>query len=158
LQNVLLHVSFGRPLPLLPSDGVHVIAVFAGLSSGIRTSRINNKQTELLHGAAASIGAPTNVRLRRTSSTALVVSWDPPQAAPSASLVGYRVYYSSYADYDLERWLSVEIGPFTVTELSGLQPHTVYAVRVRAKASDGQLGALSEVVVSNKLEHGQHNM
>ena len=106
---------------------------------------------------AASIGAPTNVQLRRTSSTALVVSWDPPPSVPSGSVTGYRVYYSSYADYDLERWLSVEIGPYTVSEISGLQPHTVYAVRVRAKAPDGQLGALSEVAVSNKLEHGEPN-
>ena len=103
----------------------------------------------------ASIGAPTNVQLRRTSSTALIVSWDPPPSSPAGSVTGYRVYYSSYADHDLERWLSVEIGPYTVTELSGLQTHTVYAVRVRAKATDGQLGALSDVVVSNKLEHGQ---
>jgi len=75
----------------------------------------------------------------------------------AGGIAGYRVYYSSYADYDLERWLSVEIGPYTVTEISGLQPHTVYAVRVRAKAPDGQLGALSEDVVSNKLEHGERN-
>ena len=95
------------------------------------------------------------MRLRRTSSTALVVSWDPPPSVPTGSVAGYRVYYSSYADYDLERWLSVEIGPYTVTEISGLQPHTVYAVRVRAKAPDGKLGALSEVAVSNKLEHGK---
>ena len=82
--------------------------------------------------------------------------WEPPPpSAPRGSVTGYRVYYSSYADHDLERWLSVEIGPYTVSEISGLQPHTVYAVRVRAKAVDGQLGALSEVVVSNKLEHGE---
>ena len=110
----------------------------------------------MCHCGAASIAAPTNVKLRRTSSTALVVSWDLPPSVPASNVAGYRVYYSSYADYDLERWLSVEIGPYTVTEISGLQPHTVYAVRVRAKAPDGQLGALSEVAVSNKLEHGQH--
>ena len=109
------------------------------------------------HCDAASITAPTNVQLRRTSSTALVVSWDPPPSVTPDGVAGYRVYYSSFADYDLERWLSVETGPYTVTEISGLQPHTVYAVRVRAKAPDGQLGALSEVVVSNKLEHGKRN-
>jgi len=62
-----------------------------------------------------------------------------------------------YAYPDLERWLSVEIGPYTVSKISGLQPHTVYAVRVRAMASDGQVGELSEIVVSNELEHGQQH-
>ena len=48
LQSVL-HVSFGRPLPLLPSDGVHVIAAFAGLTLGrLRCGPLSWLSTQLL--------------------------------------------------------------------------------------------------------------
>jgi len=105
------------------------------------------------------IGQPTNVQLRRTGSTTLDVSWDAPQLPISASpyqptVASYWVYYSPFADHDLDRWASVELGPYTSIELTGLDPHTVYAVQVRARSTDGRYGNMSEVVVSNKLEYG----
>lgn len=93
--------------------------------------------------------APKNVKLRRVSSTALEVSWDPP---PVSGIAGYRIHYNMFAIPDIDKWLSVEIGPYTVAELSGLEPHTSYAVRVRAKGIDGRYGNFSETMVSNKLE------
>jgi hypothetical protein len=57
---------------------------------------------------------------------------------------------------DMDRWSNVEMnGPITVTELNGLDPHTVYAVRVRARGADGRYGNFSDVVVMNRLESGQ---
>lgn len=90
------------------------------------------------------------------------MKWDPPAPLhPSIaaghhlpSVAGYRVYYSSFADHDLERWSSVEIGPYTTHDLQGLDTHTVYAVQVRAKSTEGRYGNLSEVVVSNRIEQG----
>ena len=96
--------------------------------------------------------APTNVQLRRVSSTALDVSWDPP---PVSGIAGYRIHYNMYPNPDMDKWLSVEIGPYTVAELAGLEPQTSYAVRVRAKGIDGRYGNFSEAVVSNRLENGK---
>lgn len=85
------------------------------------------------------------------SSTALEVSWDPP---PVSGIAGYRIHYNMFAIPDIDKWLSIEIGPYTVAELSGLEPHTSYAVRVRAKGIDGRYGNFSETMASNKLESG----
>jgi netrin-G3 ligand len=94
--------------------------------------------------------APTNVQLRRTSATAIDVSWDAPSYQ---GVIGYRVYYHTSAVADMDRWQSQEIsGPFTVTEISGLEPHSVYAVRVRARGADGRYGNYSDIVVANRLE------
>ena len=101
---------------------------------------------------SATMPAPTNVRLRRISPTAMEASWDAP---PTLGITGYRVYYNMFAVPDMEKWQSLEIGPYTVTEISGLDPHTVYAVKVRAKAADGRYSNFSEVVVINKIEHGK---
>ena len=97
------------------------------------------------------ISLPTNVQLRRTSPTAMEVTWDPPLYH---GIAGYRVYYSMFALPDMDRWQSLEIGPYTVAEIAGLDPHTAYAVRVRAKSQDGRYGNYSEIVYTNKLEHG----
>lgn len=116
-----------------------------------------------------TLGAPVNVQLRRTSSTSLEVTWDPPPHSSSttsaigqyhqASISGYRIYYSPYANYDLDHWLSMDLFvAHTTAELQSLEPHTTYAVQVRAKSADGRYGNLSEVVVSNKLEHGMYEV
>ncbi len=59
-----------------------------------------------------------------------------------------------FAIPDMDKWQSQEIGPYTVTDISGLEPHTVYAVRVRAKSSDERLGNFSEIVTTNNLPQG----
>lgn len=96
--------------------------------------------------------APTNVKLKRISPTAIEVQWDPPPNFPS--IAGYRVYYNMFAIPQMERWQSVEIGPYTVTDINGLEPHTVYAVRVRARSVDGRYGNFSLVVATNNLAQG----
>lgn len=97
------------------------------------------------------LGAPVNVIVRRISPTDLEVTWDPPTYH---GIAGYRVYYNTFAAPNMDHWLSIELGQYTVVEISGLEPHTVYAVRVRAKSTDGSYGNYSDIVVSNKLEHG----
>ena len=101
---------------------------------------------------AEALAPPTNVQLRRTLPTAMEVTWDPPSYQ---GIAGYRVYYSMIVLIDMERWQSVEIGPFNIIEITSLEPHTVYAVRVRAKLIDGKYGNLSDIVYSNKLEDGE---
>ena len=39
--------------------------------------------------------------------------------------------------------------------IGGLEPHTVYCVRVRAKLADGRYGNFSEVVITNRLTSGK---
>ena len=90
---------------------------------------------------------PTNIQLRRTSPTIIEVRWDD----PDEPVAGYRIYYSIYATLDMDRWQSMETGPYTVAEISSLEPHSVYAVRVRAKGTDGRYGNYSELVYLNDL-------
>ena len=95
--------------------------------------------------------APQDVKLKRISPTAVEVSWKPPNFP---GIAGYRIYYNMFAIPDMEQWQSMEIGPYTVTDISGLEPHTVYAVRVRAKSIDGRSGNFSEIVTTNNLAQG----
>ena len=93
--------------------------------------------------------APKNVRLRRVSPTALEVMWEEPNFP---DITGYRVYYNMFAVPDMDKWDSMEImGPYTVAEIGALEPHTVYAVRVRAKGQDGRWGNYSEIKTLNPI-------
>ena len=95
--------------------------------------------------------APTNIQLRRISSTAVEVSWDAPLYQ---NVAGYRVYYHTSPSADVSDWQSVEIGPYTVTEVGGLAPNTLYAFRVRAKAGDNRYGNFSSVVMFRRHDTG----
>ena len=88
---------------------------------------------------------PTNIQLRRISPTAIEVRWDPP--ADTANIAGYRVYYNMYAVPDMKDWQSVELDTVRQIEINGLKPHSVYAVRVRSKSTDGRYGNYSDIKV-----------
>ena len=77
------------------------------------------------------------------------VSWESPFPA-----AGYRVYYNKFAVPDMEKWQSVQIGPYTVMEINGLEPHTAYAVRVCGMAANGRYGNLSEAIITNQIQQG----
>jgi len=79
------------------------------------------------------------------------VSWDAPLYQ---SVVGYRVYYHTSPSADIDDWQSIEIGPYTVTEIGGLAPNTLYAFRVRAKAADGRYGNFSSVAMLRRHDTG----
>ncbi|XP_041360358.1 tyrosine-protein phosphatase Lar-like isoform X2 [Gigantopelta aegis] len=89
--------------------------------------------------------APKNVKIRRTSSSIIEVTWD----EPNFPVAGYRIYYNMFATPDMDVWQTLDTGPYTVAEITGLEPHTVYAVRVQAKSVDERYGNLSEVVTSD---------
>ena len=96
--------------------------------------------------------APKNIRLRIVTPTSIGVEWDP-SLYPS-HIAGYRVYYNTYAIPEMDKWQSQELGPYTSTTINGIEPHTVYAVKVRAKSVDGRFGNFSKVVTTNVLPQG----
>ena len=102
---------------------------------------------------AAAIAAPSDVQVRRTSPTTMEVTWS---ASSFNGVAGYRVYYSELAlPDDMERWRSVDVGPATVAEVRRLEPHSAYAVRVRAKSVlDARLSNYSDIAYTNRLHHG----
>lgn len=87
--------------------------------------------------------APENVQVERTTLTTLQVTWD----EPKIPVAGYRIYYNLFDVDRLELWDQIDIGPYTVAEITGLETHTSYGVKVQAKSADGRLGNLSKTVV-----------
>ncbi|XP_064607458.1 tyrosine-protein phosphatase Lar-like isoform X3 [Liolophura sinensis] len=88
--------------------------------------------------------APKNVKVQRATPTSLLVFWD----EPSFPVAGYKVYYNMFALPNMDMWQSIEIGPYTVTEITGLRGHTIYAVCVQARSVDGRYGNLSNITQS----------
>jgi hypothetical protein len=83
------------------------------------------------------------------------VSWDPPASPSAGSIAGYRIYYGMLAlPTDMDQWHTVDIEPYTYVEIKGLESHTAYAVRVRARSSDNRLSNFSEIAYTNGLEYG----
>lgn len=95
--------------------------------------------------------APKEVKLRRTSPTTIEVTWQ----EPDQPVAGYKIYYNMFALPSMDLWHNKEIGPYTVTEISGLETHTVYAVRVQSRSVDGRYGNLSEVALTGFLPPGK---
>ncbi|XP_067679322.1 tyrosine-protein phosphatase Lar-like isoform X10 [Haliotis asinina] len=89
--------------------------------------------------------APKNVKIRRTSSSIIEVTWD----EPDFPVAGYKIYYNMFATPDMAVWQTLETGPYTVAEITGLETHTVYAVRVQARSVDDRYGNLSEMVTTD---------
>lgn len=110
------------------------------------------KQTKHLNSDA--LPTPLNIRLRQTSTTSMEVSWDELYAKNPLDVLGYRIYYSSTPNANIDKWSFIDIGPGTSAEVHGLDPSTTYSVRIRARGSDGRFGILSDQVVSNRLDYG----
>jgi len=84
------------------------------------------------------------------------VTWDPPPPPSVGTIAGYRVYYSMLAlTSDMDQWLTFDVGPYTMAEILRLEPHTAYAVRVRARSSDNRLSNFSDTAYTNRLEQGR---
>jgi len=81
------------------------------------------------------------------------VTWDP---SAYNGIAGYRIYYSDLAlPSDMDQWHRVDVGPYTVAEVSGLEPHSAYAVRVRAKSVvDARFSNYSDIAYTNRLNQG----
>lgn len=73
---------------------------------------------------------------------------------------GYRIFYSPFDLENLDSWQSIDIGPYRVAEITGLEKQS-YAIRVAAKSLDGRLGNASAVVLASaptcKLKSGCHD-
>ncbi|XP_070195997.1 tyrosine-protein phosphatase Lar-like isoform X3 [Littorina saxatilis] len=98
--------------------------------------------------------APKMVKVRRTSPTSIEVSWD----EPNFPVAGYKIFYNMFATPVMYVWQQMETGPYTVADITGLEPHTVYAVRVQAKSVDGRYGNLSETVTTDVKEVQRDNV
>ena len=59
-------------------------------------------------------------------------------------MAGYRVYYNIFAVEDMSQWAHIDIGPYTVTDITDLDVKLMYAVKVQARSVDGRYGELSE--------------
>ena len=91
--------------------------------------------------------APKNVNVERTGATSLSVSWE--HSGELAAIKGYRVYYNMVADPEMDKWIhKEEFGVFNQMDLEGLEAHTMYVVRVRAKGDNNMLGEFSEIVTT----------
>ena len=111
------------------------------------------KNNKILQNSDA-LPTPLNIRLRQTSATSMEVSWDELHGKNPLNVLGYRIYYSSTPNANLDKWSIIDIGPGTSAEVHGLDPSTTYSVRIRARGSDGRFGILSDQVVSNRLDYG----
>ncbi|UXI17727.1 RING finger protein 11 [Sarcoptes scabiei] len=87
--------------------------------------------------------APTSVQALATSETTVEVWWD--EMPFFNDILGYTVLYTQIAVEDLDLWFRRELALTWSAELTGLEPKTMYAIRVAAFTRSG-LGRLSELI------------
>ncbi|XP_054706437.1 tyrosine-protein phosphatase Lar-like isoform X2 [Uloborus diversus] len=87
--------------------------------------------------------APTNVQAMATSESTVEVWWD--QVPYFLDILGYKVLYVQTAVEDLDEWNEKEVPLTWSAELTGLDTHAMYAIRVAAATRQG-LGRLSELI------------
>ena len=74
------------------------------------------------------IPSPIELRVVGTSSTTVAISWQPPYNADGV-IKEYQVSYTAHGGSEHLH----DVQDTTSTELTSLEPHTEYTVRVRAK-------------------------
>ena len=86
----------------------------------------------MLHNALlpflAIPASPNELKVDGASSTSLVISWQPPYDADGV-IREYQVSYTANGGSEQFH----EVQDTTSTELTSLEPHTEYTIRVRAK-------------------------
>ena len=88
---------------------------------------------------------PQNVVVTRTFPRTIQVTWDEP--SQDNIIAKYKVYYCSYAVEDMSMWDSIETdGPTTVAQITNLELHTSYAVRVQSNSINDRWSNLTEIV------------
>ncbi|XP_052827297.1 receptor-type tyrosine-protein phosphatase S isoform X7 [Octopus bimaculoides] len=105
----------------------------------------SNKQ--IAHTFGHMPPTPENVKIRRTSPTTVDVMWD----EPAFPVAGYKVYYNMFALPNMDLWQNIDVGPYTVAEITGLDPQTIYVVRVQAISTGGRAGNFSAPVYTNMI-------
>ena len=99
---------------------------------------------------------PDNVQTLTSSSTAILVIWDPvPEIDRNGIVTQYEVEFnqSTFADISSSNLITTN-GAVLIVELQGLEEYTEYSVRVRAYTSVGP-GPFSVAVVNRTLEDGE---
>lgn len=76
--------------------------------------------------------------------------WD----EPAFPVAGYKVYYNMFALPDMDLWQNIDVGPYTVAEITGLDPQTIYVVKVRAISTGRRAGNFSFPVYTNMIPKG----
>lgn len=87
--------------------------------------------------------APTDVQAMATSETSVEVWWD--EVPFFNDILGYTILYTQMAVEDLNHWFRRETALTWSVELTGLEPKTLYAIRVAAHTNQS-LGRLSELI------------
>ncbi|XP_077498928.1 tyrosine-protein phosphatase Lar isoform X4 [Amblyomma americanum] len=87
--------------------------------------------------------APTNVQAVATSDQSVEVWWD--EMPYFRDILGYQVLYAQTAVEDLDQWQVKKVPLTWSAELTSLESHTVYAIRVAAYTRES-LGKLSDLV------------
>ncbi|XP_075528367.1 tyrosine-protein phosphatase Lar isoform X4 [Dermacentor variabilis] len=87
--------------------------------------------------------APTNVQAVATSDQSVEVWWD--EMPYFRDILGYQVLYAQTAVEDLDQWAVKKVPLTWSAELTSLESHTVYAIRVAAYTRES-LGKLSDLV------------
>ncbi|XP_022247937.1 tyrosine-protein phosphatase Lar-like isoform X3 [Limulus polyphemus] len=88
--------------------------------------------------------APTNVQAMATSDQSLEVWWDEVPYFPD--ILGYQVLYTQTAVADLDLWRRKKVPLTWSAELTALDSHATYSIRVAAYTKPERLGHLSEVI------------
>ena len=99
---------------------------------------------------------PDNVQAITSSSTAVLVTWDPvPEIDRNGIITQYEVEFNqnTFSEISLGN-LTTTNGPQLMVELEGLEEYVEYTVRVRAFTSVGP-GPFSVAVVDRTLEDGE---
>jgi hypothetical protein len=102
-------------------------------------------QTLLFHITVPSV-PPPGVLAVNTSSTSLLIEWDPlPKAQTHGVLRGYMVYYKRRA-FENRPWILLHASPTTrAIEITGLRKFTKYNIRVAGFTSKG-VGNKSQLI------------
>ncbi|XP_076353516.1 tyrosine-protein phosphatase Lar-like isoform X3 [Tachypleus tridentatus] len=98
---------------------------------------------ESVHTPGDVPSAPTNVQAMATSDQSVEVWWD--EVPYFLDILGYRVLYTQTAGEDLDLWRLKEVPLTWSAELTGLDTHGQYSIRVGAFTRQG-VGRLSEII------------
>ena len=100
---------------------------------------------------------PDNVQALTSSSTAILVIWDPvPEIDRNGIITQYEVEFNHSIVHEIPTSnLTTTSGSQLMVELQGLEEYVEYSIRVRAYTSMGS-GPFSVAVMNRTLEDGEH--
>jgi len=99
---------------------------------------------------------PDNVQVLTTSSTTILVTWDPvPDIERNGIITHYEVEFnqSTFNEISTSNLITTNDSQLMV-ELEGLEEYVQYSIRVRAYTSEGS-GPFSLAVMNRTLEDGK---